>query len=300
MQHDFYRPAGFHNFKARRRRQRQARRLARPLRHLRQGDGSAPQRRLIADEFPARFVAELRARASRHAVGVPTGPLRAPRNNALAFVMQSFIDELAHAAGRDPLQFRLDLLGDRGGSIRPPIATGRSPISTPAACAACSSWCARSPAGSTAAAADGHGHGRRLPLQPSRLLRRSGAGDRRREGASRSTRSGWPATSAARSSIRRRREPGAGRRCSTASARRSRRRSPSRTAAVQRNFDDFPLLRIARRRRWRCISVDRQPADRPGRAGAAAGDPGAEQRDLRRDRQAGAQPADRQATLARG
>ncbi|MFT3996181.1 MAG: molybdopterin-dependent oxidoreductase [Asticcacaulis sp.] len=41
---------------------------------------------------------------------IPTGYLRAPSSNSLAYIHEGFLDEVAHAAGRDPLDFRLDLI----------------------------------------------------------------------------------------------------------------------------------------------------------------------------------------------
>jgi isoquinoline 1-oxidoreductase beta subunit len=85
---------------------------------------------LSNNELPARFLPNYRLERSIINTNVPTSWLRAPGSNGLAFVFQSFIDELAHAAGRDPLAFRLELLGeDRvhpgNGMWEPPYNTGR-------------------------------------------------------------------------------------------------------------------------------------------------------------------------------
>ena len=119
MQHGMYRPAGWHYLEAgvdasgklvafkdhfvtfgAKGRNQQGQEVDQAVRAA----GMGPQ------EFPARFVPNLSLGWSYMPLGVPTGFLRAPGSNALGFVFQGFLDEVAHAAGKDQVQFRLDLL----------------------------------------------------------------------------------------------------------------------------------------------------------------------------------------------
>ena len=110
IRHDFYRPAGFHRLRGG---VDAAGRVTAWKNHFvtfGAPGGTAWATGLSATEFPARFVANYELGTSYIPFNVPTGVLRAPRSNGVAFAVQSFIDELAHAAGRDPLDVRLDML----------------------------------------------------------------------------------------------------------------------------------------------------------------------------------------------
>ena len=65
------------------------------------------------DSYPAGFPPAYALYTSMQPLMLRTGALRAPGDNAYCWVAQSFLDELAFAAGRDPLAFQLDLLSNK-------------------------------------------------------------------------------------------------------------------------------------------------------------------------------------------
>jgi isoquinoline 1-oxidoreductase beta subunit len=72
--------------------------------------GGTPEHAIHANRFPAGAVDNYLAEGWSIPSNITIGAFRAPRSNFNAAAEQSFLDELAEAMGKDPIEFRLDLL----------------------------------------------------------------------------------------------------------------------------------------------------------------------------------------------
>ena len=106
IQHDYYRPAGKSRFRA------QIGGDGRPLVwdnvYTDIGLNENRDAALIEYDIPHQRIGRV-----RHKTPVPLGYWRSVEHSAHGFFVESFVDELAHRAGADPLAFRLRLLKDR-------------------------------------------------------------------------------------------------------------------------------------------------------------------------------------------
>jgi isoquinoline 1-oxidoreductase beta subunit len=100
-------------------------------RHSFRGDeDTAAETEVFPDALPAAVVPNFRLAYSPAETSVPTGALRGPGKNANTFVEQCFLDEIARATGKDPVEIRREIIGeprelpyrDHGG---PTFRTGR-------------------------------------------------------------------------------------------------------------------------------------------------------------------------------
>ena len=113
MRHDFYRVGGFHNLRG----ALDANgKLVGWSNHFItfSSDGKAPVTggNFPEAEFPLQLLANAETTQTMLPLMTPCGAWRAPRSNGIAFAVQSFINELAVAAGRDHIEFFLDILGE--------------------------------------------------------------------------------------------------------------------------------------------------------------------------------------------
>ncbi len=124
MRHDFYRPAAWHHFKAGIDNNGKMTAFDHHFVTFGSGGETVSGAGLSTSHYPAGLVPNFSLRQSIIETNVPTGPWRSPGHSAYCWAYQSFFDEVAIAAGRDQLEFRLDLLSRSYGE--PPLDLERT------------------------------------------------------------------------------------------------------------------------------------------------------------------------------
>jgi isoquinoline 1-oxidoreductase subunit beta len=127
MKRDFFRPAGWHQFEAGI--DAKGSLIALTDHFVTFGDGTkaAPSADMAPSHFPAGLLPDLLYTVSMMPTVIPTGPLRAPRSNALCYAFTGFLDEVAEAAGKDLPGLLLELCREDkviGAPIDPTKASG--------------------------------------------------------------------------------------------------------------------------------------------------------------------------------
>jgi isoquinoline 1-oxidoreductase beta subunit len=155
MTHDSYRPGGFHGLKAGI--DEKGKLIALRQHLVTYGDGLkfASGANIDGNEYPAGRVPNYQLHTTAMPLKLRTGPLRAPGANALCWVGGSFLDEVAAAAGRDPLDFNLELLA----TPQIPFAKGRPNTLNPDRLAGVLKLVAEKSAWKTRKSTPGHGFG---------------------------------------------------------------------------------------------------------------------------------------------
>ena len=119
MRHDFFRPSGMHHLRAAFDGDGAlvgwAHRLASASKYYRRAN--VPEEEywspeLYTDDFPAQLVDNLQMEYFSAKSGAPRGSWRAPAHTANAFVVNSFLDEIARERDEDALDLRLRILGE--------------------------------------------------------------------------------------------------------------------------------------------------------------------------------------------
>jgi len=111
MIHDQYRPGGVYAFKGAVSREGRAVAMQTHLIGPSVRGRATAGTRLTDSEFPALNIDNFRAAVSLIDTNTPTGSWRAPGSNATGWAVQSFIAELANAAGRDHVEFLIEMMG---------------------------------------------------------------------------------------------------------------------------------------------------------------------------------------------